>query len=131
MKRLLDTNICVGFLKGTEPQLLERFVAERPGSLLLCSMVKAELIYGARRSQRVTANLERITDFFRNFDSLPFDDVAAEYYGVIRAQLEALGTPIGSNDLVIAATALSANVILVTRNDREFRRVAGLAVETW
>jgi tRNA(fMet)-specific endonuclease VapC len=63
--------------------------------------------------------------------SLPFDGVVAETYGRIRVQLEALGTPIGPNDLQIAAIALANNLILVTHNTREFSRVSGLRYEDW
>ena len=62
---------------------------------------------------------------------MPFDDRAAEYYGVVRAQLTESGRPIGPNDLMIAATALASDATLATRNEREFRRVAGLRVEVW
>jgi tRNA(fMet)-specific endonuclease VapC len=79
----------------------------------------------------VEQNLERLREFFSPFDSLPFDDDAAERYGVIRAQLRREGNPIGANDMLIAAIALTADVAVVTRNRQEFRRVAGLRVETW
>lgn len=131
MKYLLDTNVCIALINGGDRSVGARVLALTPGEIGLCSAVKAELIYGARRSQRVADNLARLRTFFRSFESLPFDDVAAEHYGVIRAQLESLGTPIGGNDLIIAATALAADVVLVTRNEREFRRVPALAVEVW
>ncbi len=62
---------------------------------------------------------------------LPFDEVAADLYGIIRAHLDRAGTPIGPNDLLIAATTLAAGAKLVTRNVREFTRVPGLTIETW
>jgi tRNA(fMet)-specific endonuclease VapC len=79
----------------------------------------------------VDANLARLSDFFRAMDSMPFDDVAAAHYGLLRAQLESVGTPIGANDMMIAATALAGGATLVTRNQREFARVAGLSIESW
>ena len=69
--------------------------------------------------------------FFDGFASLPFDDRAAEAYGTIRADLERQGTPIGPNDLLIAAIGLASGAILVTHNSREFGRVAGLKTEDW
>jgi tRNA(fMet)-specific endonuclease VapC len=87
---------------------------------------KAELYYGARKSQRVEHNLEVLHRFFEPFWNLPFDDRAAEEYGIIRADLERAGTPIGPNDLLIAALARSRDLTLVSLNRREFDRVAGL-----
>jgi tRNA(fMet)-specific endonuclease VapC len=128
---LLDTNVCVAFLNGSDNAVRERLLAHSPAEVVLCSVVKAELLYGARKSTRVDENLASLTSFFATMESLPFDDGAAAQYGLIRAQLEAIGTPIGANDLFIAATALAAGATLVTRNQREFFRVSGLAVEAW
>lgn len=69
--------------------------------------------------------------FLDQFVSLPFDDKAALVYGRVRAQLATQGTPIGPNDLMIAAIAIANDVTLVTRNTREFGRVAGLRIEDW
>ena len=88
-------------------------------------------MFGARKSQRVEANLIGVTRLLSPFESLPFDSDAASHYGVIRADLERAGTPVGSNDLLIAAIARSRDLLLVTRNMREFVRVAGLRVEQW
>jgi tRNA(fMet)-specific endonuclease VapC len=93
--------------------------------------VKAELLYGARKSERVDENLRRLDQFFGALPSLPFDDEAAAHYGVARAQLHRTSSMIGPNDLLIAATALASDATLVTRNDAEFRRVVGLRVEVW
>jgi tRNA(fMet)-specific endonuclease VapC len=131
MSLLLDSNVCIAFLNGTDENVRERLLAETSSDIYLCSVVKAELLYGARNSGRVEQNLERLREFFSPFDSLPFDDDAAERYGVIRAQLRREGNPIGANDMLIAAIALTADVAVVTRNRQEFRRVAGLRVETW
>ncbi len=127
---LLDTNICIAFLKGVEA-VQERILTASVSEVVLCSIVKAELIYGARRSSRVEQNLQRLGEFFELFASVPFDDVAAEHYGLLRAQLEASGQPIGPNDMLIAAIALSVDATLATRNESEFRRVPGLRVERW
>ena len=131
MNRLLDTSICVPLINRSEPDLADRLLSHKPGSVLLCSVVKAELHFGARNSARVAENIDRVHRFCRAFESLPFDDSGAERYGSIRAQLRREGRPIGGNDMLIAATALANDVTLVTRNLSEFRRVPELRVESW
>lgn len=131
MKVLLDTNICIAFLNGTDRAVRQRLLGHEPEDVVLCSVVKAELYYGARNSERVSSNLKRLSSFLEPFHALPFDDAAAEWYGIIRAQLRREGRPIGANDLMIAAIARANDVVLATRNDDEFRRVAGLQIETW
>ena len=94
-------------------------------------MVKAELLYGAARSQQPERNQAQLQRFFSGFPSLSFDDQAAAAYGTLRAALEASGTPIGPNDLMIAAIALASGLVLVTHNTAEFSRVPGLQIEDW
>lgn len=131
MIRLLDTNICVPLLNRTEPVLRQRLLDQRPSDVKLCSIVRAELAFGARNSQHVAENLSRLQRFCSGFESLSFDDAAAEQYGAVRSLLKREGRLIGSNDLLIAAIALAAGVTLVTRNAEEFSRVPGLEVEVW
>jgi tRNA(fMet)-specific endonuclease VapC len=88
-------------------------------------------MFGARKSQRVEANLSGFERLLHPFESLPFDDNAAAHYGVIRADLERAGKPIGGNDMLIAGIARSRDLVLATRNIGEFARVAGLRVEAW
>jgi tRNA(fMet)-specific endonuclease VapC len=88
-------------------------------------------LYGARKSRRVAHVLSSLAAFWAPLESLPFDDACAEQYGPIRADLEAAGTPIGANDLMIAAIAKRHDVTLVTHNVDEFIRVPGLRVEDW
>jgi tRNA(fMet)-specific endonuclease VapC len=128
---LLDTNSCIRILNGTSLLLIARLHEHDPTEIRLCSIVKAELLYGARHSQRVAENLRLLTRFFNTFSSIPFDDEAAEQYGVIRHELATAGTPIGPNDLMIAATALAHRLTLVTNNLKEFSRVVGLEYEDW
>ena len=131
MSYLLDTNIWIAYLKGKDAPLRDRMTGMGVEEILLCSPVKAELLYGARRSERVQENLARLAPFFARFPSCPFDDRAAEQYGLVRALLEQQGQPIGGVDLLISGIALAADATVVTRNDREFRRVPGLRVEVW
>ena len=131
MSILLDTNICIAYLSGTVKNVQKRLLSRTPDEICLCSVVKAELLYGARNSTNVAANMARLERFFAPLPSLPFDDEAADWYGSIRAQLKREGTPIGSNDLMIAAIARARDAKIVTRNQSEFRRVIGLQVEVW
>jgi len=128
---LLDTNVCIGFLNEIDRPLRARLERTSPDELKLCSIVKAELLYGARNGARVQENLAKIARFTKPFESIPFDDAAAEQYGMIRTQLRRAGTPIGANDMLIAAIALASDSILVTRNQDEFLQVPGLRVEAW
>ena len=95
------------------------------------SVVKAELLSGARRSQRLEANLQLLKAFFAPLQSLPFDDDCAEHYGKIHADLLAQGKPIGPNDTLIAAIARAHDATLITHNTGEFSRVAGLRMKDW
>lgn len=128
---LLDTNACIRILNDTAPWLISRLRQHRPSEVLLCSVVKAELLYGARKSARPAENLRLLQAFFEPFPSLPFDDPCAERYGTIRSDLHRAGTPIGPHDLMIAATALANDLVLVTHNVGEFSRVVGLRLEDW
>lgn len=128
---LLDTNACIAVLNNASRALVARLRERTPQEVLLCSIVKAELIYGAYHSARAAENLRLLQEFFAPFGSLPFDDECAAHYGRIRDELERAGTPIGPNDLVIAATALAHHLVLVTDNTREFERVVGLQLENW
>jgi tRNA(fMet)-specific endonuclease VapC len=128
---LLDTNVCVGILKGTSPSLAERLRFVPRTQVRLSSVVKAELLYGARKSGRIADNLRLLEEFFGTVACLPFDDRCAEEYGLVRTELERAGTPIGPNDVLIAATARAHGAVLVTHNVREFSRVAGLRIEDW
>ncbi|MEP6519866.1 type II toxin-antitoxin system tRNA(fMet)-specific endonuclease VapC [Microcoleus vaginatus] len=128
---LLDSNTCIGYLNGRAIGVLRRLQALPSEAVAVCSIVKAELFYGARRSNNPDRSIAQQQDFFNGFISLPFDDQSAVIYGQIRAQLAASGTPIGPNDLLIASIALANNLILVTHNTREFSRVEGLRLEDW
>jgi len=128
---LLDTNVCIRILNGSSPPVAARLQATNPAEVRLCSVVKAELLYGARKSKRVDDNLRLLRRFFMPFVSLPFDDRCAEEAGLIRLDLERSGRPIGPNDLLIAASARAHDLVLVTHNGREFGRIVGLRVEDW
>jgi tRNA(fMet)-specific endonuclease VapC len=131
MPFLLDTNACIRILKNSSPPLVARLRDRDPNEIFLCSVVKAELIYGAYRSARQADNLRQLDHFFQPFVSVPFDDNCTEVYGRIRHQLERAGQVIGPYDLMIAAIALANDLVLITHNTREFSRVVGLRFEDW
>src|SRR5262245_14329937 len=131
MSYLLDANTWIGFLNGRSENIRRRLESTRPEEIVLCSVVKAELFYGAVKSARPSENFGRIESFIDKFVSYPFDDAAARIYGDIRARLERIGKVIGPNDLLIAAIALARSTTLVTHNTGEFARVEELTLEDW
>ncbi len=131
MKYLLDTNVCIRYLNAQSANIEQMLIGLSPGQVALCSIVRAELLYGALKSAQPKRNTERLTYFFSGFPCLPFDDRASEVYAEIRLQLEKSGKPVGPNDLLIAATAIANRLVLVTHNTQEFGRIEGLVVEDW
>jgi tRNA(fMet)-specific endonuclease VapC len=131
MRYLLDTNVCIRYLTGRAPRVLQRLHATPPHDVAVCSVVKAELYYGAMKTRDPQRTLAQQDAFLSLFVFLPFDDYAAREFGRIRVELAVQGTPIGPYDLQIAAIALANGLTLVTHNALEFRRVAGLRIEDW
>jgi tRNA(fMet)-specific endonuclease VapC len=131
---LLDSNSVIEHLRfGASSNVTRKIAAATPGIVFLCSIVIGELLFGAKKgpAHRKAANLALIENLQRRFVSLPFDDRAAEEYGEIRSFLAAAGTPIGGNDMLIAAIARAQSMTLVTHNTSEFGRVPGLLIEDW
>lgn len=128
---LLDTNVCIRILNNRSPMLAARLRIQTPDELCLCSVTKAELVFGAYNSARPAENLRVLQVFFAPYVSLPFDDACADAYGRVRFDLQRQGTPIGGNDMLIAATAIANEAVLITANTREFARVTGLRLENW
>jgi tRNA(fMet)-specific endonuclease VapC len=128
---LLDTNVCVDYLTGRYPTVVARIQDSSPADLYLSVVVVAELRYGADHSARRRTNHSRIDVLIEELEPLDFDLRAAATYGRVRSQLEAIGAPIGPNDMLIAAHALSRGLTVVTDNTEEFDRVKGLKVENW
>ncbi len=131
MAYLLDTNACVDYFTARYPSVVARIQRSSPDDLRLSVVVVAELRYGADHSARRRTNHARIDTLIEEIETLDFDLRAAASYGQVRAQLEASGTPIGPNDMLIAAHALSRGLTVVTDNLEEFERVKGLKVENW
>jgi tRNA(fMet)-specific endonuclease VapC len=128
---LLDTNICIQHLNQRSNPVTERLRKIPETEIALCSVVRAELYYGAMKSRHPEQTLFKQRAFVERFHSFPFDDGAALVYGQIRADLERAGQTIGANDLMIAAIALANNLVLITLNAREFGRIAALTLEDW
>jgi tRNA(fMet)-specific endonuclease VapC len=131
LKYLLDTNVCIDYVNRRYPSVVERVQRSLPEDLCLSSVVVAELRYGADRSARGAQNHERLDILTEEIQCVDFDLSAARAFGRLRSALEAVGAPIGPYDMMISAHALSLGLVLVTDNEGEFRRVAGLKVENW
>ena len=128
---LLDTNVCIEYLRGKNQRLIGRIRTQRPRQIRLCSVVIGELFHGAYRSPDPDANLKVVTELTDTFISFSFDDRAAEVFGQLRTALEAAGSLIGPYDLQIASIAVARSLIMVTHNVGEFSRVPGLTIEDW
>jgi tRNA(fMet)-specific endonuclease VapC len=130
MRYLLDTNIVSDLVRHPQGRVTEHI--SRVGEAQICTsiVVAAELRYGAakRGSPRLAAQLDAVLG---GLDVLPFAAPADVAYGVIRARLEQVGTPIGGNDLLLAAQAIALGCTIVTDNESEFARVDGLPRENW
>ena len=131
MKYMLDTNICIYIIKKNPEGVIKRLRRTRISQVGISSITLSELEYGVAKSSRPDQNQFALTQFLAPLEILPYDDEAAQRYGRLRAFLEDQGTPIGSLDLLIAAHALSIGCILVTNNEKEFRRVPNLRIDNW
>jgi tRNA(fMet)-specific endonuclease VapC len=131
MTWLLDTNVCIRYLNGRSPKLRAKFDATDPTLICVCSVVKAELFFGAALARDPIKTWANQRMFLSRFPSLAFDDSAAEVYAGIRADLTHRGEIIGPNDLMIAAICHANDVTLVTHNVSEFGRIAVLKIDDW
>lgn len=131
MNYLLDTNLCIGVLRGKNQNLLSRFAMYPASSLYVCSVVVAELCSGAENSNNPSREQARVDAFLANYRSLPVDDAVARIYAFHRVRLSRLGLIIADLDLLIAATALAHGLTLVSHNLSDFCRIPGLLLEDW
>ena len=129
---ILDSNTISYYFRG-DPHVVPRLQALSPADIGVPAIVEYELRYGLLRLQPEAAapRLAALSALLRPIQILPFDSECATYAARIRADLEAVGTPIGPHDLLIAATALRHQATLVTRNLREFARVQNLQCLSW
>ena len=129
--KMLDTNICIYTIKQKPIEVLSRFKEELPDGLCISAITLAELKHGVEKSARPERNELALAQFLTALTVVPFDDLAAVEYGKICAELQKQGKPIGTMDMLIAASAVSLDMTLVTNNTREFIRVSGLSLENW
>lgn len=130
MAYLLDTNILSDIVRNPRSPTARRVRGLGPGAACTSVIVAAEARFGLLKKSS-TALAARLDELFELIDVIPFEPPADRIYAEIRVELERAGTPIGANDLWIAAHALALDCTLVTANEREFRRVPGLKVENW
>jgi len=128
---LLDTNICIYIQRQKPAGVLERFEKLNPGDAAISVITWGELMYGAEKSSQRKKAVQLLEAFTSFVPVLPMPENAGLVYGAIRVSLESKGTPIGNNDLWIAAHAKASSFILVTNNEKEFRRVPGLKIRNW
>ena len=131
MIKLLDTNACIQLWQRKNLTVRKHFAQFSPADIALCSVVKAELMFGALRSEQKESNLQLLQKLFAPLHSFEFEDNAAEHYAQIRAELIVQGNLIGANDLIIAAIARANKATLITHNVAEFERVQDLLIEDW
>lgn len=130
MKYLLDTNMCI-YAQKKNPGVLEKMRENFQNGLAISSITLAELEYGVQASANPEKNTIALLKFLAIVEILSFENGAAEEYGKICADLRRKGTPIGTMDMLIAAHAKAENLVVVTHNTREFKRVDGLLLEDW
>lgn len=128
---MIDTNICIYIMNQRPPGVINKFKNFEVGDIGVSSITVAELQYGVEKSGHPRMNQGRLDAFIAPFDIVGFDQSAASAYGGIRFQLEMQGQPIGPLDLLIAAQAVAGELILVTNNEKEFKRISGLKVQNW
>lgn len=131
MKYFLDTNICIYFLKGMYPSIRHAIQRLEPESIKIPAIVKAELLYGAEKSNIKKEINTKIHAFLQPYEIIPFDNESSAHYANIRYSLENKGHVIGPNDLVVASTVCAHGGVLVTNNTKEFKRVPQLQLENW
>lgn len=129
---VLDSNTISYYFRG-DPLVVPRMQALKPADVGVPAIVEYELRYGLRRlpPEAAAPRLAALTKLLQPLQVLPFDSECAAHAARIRAELESMGAPIGPHDTLIAATALRHQATLVTRNAREFSRVAGLQWVDW
>jgi len=131
MKYMLDTDTCIYMIRKKSQHVLEKIKETINDGIAISSITLAELEHGVSKSGNPERNANALTQILITIEVLPFDTIAASEYGLIRTDLERKGNVIGPMDMLIAAHAKSRNLIMVTKNTREFDRVEGLIVENW
>ena len=128
---LLDTNICIYIINKKIPSVLNHIRSKIRDEIVISVITVAELEYGVSKSKYPDRNRIALLEFLIPFIILDFDRNAAVHYGTIRRTLESKGNPIGQIDMLIAAQAVSRDLVLVTNNEKEFKRIDKLSIENW
>ncbi|GAB4545650.1 MAG: type II toxin-antitoxin system VapC family toxin [Anaerolineales bacterium] len=131
MRYMLDTNICVALIRKKSKKLTQKIVSQPSGIIGLSVVTVAELMYGTQKSVQPKENRIALEQFLLPFEVAEFGLPASREYGILRAYLEKSGNIIGSMDMLIGAHALSLDVVLVTNNTKEFKRIPHLKIEDW
>ena len=128
---LLDTNVFIHIRQRRPPAVLARFNRLKPGEAAISVVTYGELLYGVEKSRLREHAFRQLTELASLLPVLDLPTQAGASYAAIRAALETKGEIIGNNDLWIAAHAEAAGLILVTNNEKEFRRIPGLKIQNW
>ncbi len=131
MRFMLDTNACIAVMNRRPVEVSTRLTSLNVGDICVSSLAVAELRFGAEKSTARARNHAAINELLDPISVMLFDEAAAAVSGLIRANLQRLGRPIGLMDALIGAHSLSLGLTLVTSNTREFQRIEGLKVEDW
>lgn len=131
MRYMLDTNICIYAIKHKPEQVFMHLQEHDPSEICISSVTYAELVHGVEKSKAIEKNRVALALLLANIEIMNFDSLAAESYGIVRADLEKEVTPIGPLDMMIAGHAKSLGYTIVTNNTKEFERVKGLKLENW
>ena len=128
---MLDTDIASYAIKGGFPSVDARLRRLDVMQVCISAVTRAELRFGVRRLRGATRLAAEVDRFLSGVHTLPWDEIAADEFAGVRADLERFGTPIGVMDTMIAAHAKSVGAKLVSNNVKHFHKVTGLSVENW
>ena len=129
MRYMLDTDIASYLIRGDHPEVTTKFT-ELFEDCVISSITAAELLYGAKKHNNRTLT-QKVQALCNLMTIIPWNEEAADAYAKLRVALETSGTPIGSMDMLIAASAIAEDVTLVTSNIEHFSRIPSLKIENW
>ncbi len=131
MKYMLDTNVCIDYMRGTDQGIKNRLLACKEDELCISSITLSELLYGVNSSSNPVKNRNALYKLLVKIEVIDYGTEASEFYGIIRNELVRRGMVIGALDMLIAAHAMSNKLVLITHNTAEFGRISGLEIEDW
>ena len=130
MKYLLDTDICIYWLKGRKA-VREKINQVGQTEIAICSITVSELYFGAYNSNKIEQNLITAETFIKSLPVISLSNNTLKKFGQLKAQLRQAGTPVADFDLLIASVAITEDLILVTNNTRHYQRIVGLKLDNW